>query len=137
MKKSAKKNAKALLPYQHQVLQWLTTPSPGQTMYSRLEQGNRMKVIKLDRRYNGHNIFKYVIEPNVIGKDDRIKEFKQWREWCWEVFGPSSELGFVQIRPATPYMESTRVWCWDTEFDNLRLYFKDDATLSAVMLQWG
>jgi len=96
-----------------------------------------MKVTKLDRRYNGHMIFKYVVEPNVIGKDERIEEFKGWREWCWSVFGPSSELGFVRMRPGQIKMESDQVWCWDTDFSNLRLYFKDDPTLSAFVLKWG
>jgi hypothetical protein len=96
-----------------------------------------MKVTKLDRRFNGHHIFKYVIEPNVIGKEEKIEEFKQWREWSWLVFGPSSELRFIRIQPGQIKMESTRVWCWDTEFGNLRLYFKNDETLSAFMLKWS
>lgn len=96
-----------------------------------------MKVIKLDRRYNGHMVFKYVVEPDMYGKDERIEEFKTWREWCWSVFGPSSELGFIRMVPGKTKMESDRVWSWDTEFNNLRLYLKDDATLSAVMLQWS
>jgi hypothetical protein len=34
-------------------------------------------------------------------------------------------------------MVSTTRWAWQTEFKEMRLYFKDDETLSAFMFQWG
>lgn len=105
-----------------------------------------MKVTKLDRRYNCNHIMKYMVETTydfMGGTDARAKKFVGWREWCWSVFGPSSETKWLVLRPVPAgtdgqcRMVTDSRWAWDTEHGNQRLYFKDDETLSAFMLQWG
>ena len=104
-----------------------------------------MKVTKLDRRHNCYNIMKYHVEVtfDIWGSDARIERFKQWRNWCHEAFGPGCETKWIVIRAKTAgdegqcRMESTTRWAWHTEYDEMRLYFKDDETLSAFMFQWG
>ena len=105
-----------------------------------------MKVTKLDRRHTCYNIMAYHVEvtyKHLWGNDNRIELFKEWRNWCHKVFGPGCETKWIVIR-AKPagnegqcQMESTTRWAWHTEHDEMRLYFKDDETLSAFMLQWG
>lgn len=104
-----------------------------------------MKVTKLDKRHNCYRIMKYHVEPgyDIFGRDARIECFKRWREWCWEAFGPGCETKWIVIRPESAgndgqcQMTSTTRWAWHTEYDEIRLYFKDDETLSAFMFQWG
>lgn len=104
-----------------------------------------MKVTRLDRRHACHRIMKYHVEVtfDIWGSDNRISKFKEWRTWCWEVFGPGCETKWIVVRPvdAGPNgeccMESTTRWAWHTEHDEMRLYFKDDETLSAFMFQWS
>ena len=104
-----------------------------------------MKVTKLDRRHNCHRIMKYHVEVtfDIWGSDARIERFKAWRAWCWEAFGPGCETKWITIRPEEVgpngecQMVSTTRWAWQTEFKEMRLYFKDDETLSAFMFQWS
>lgn len=105
-----------------------------------------MKVTKLDKRHNCYRIMKYHVEPTydfMGGRDALIEKFKEWRSWCWEVFGPGCETKWITIRPVEVgtegqcQMESTTRWAWHTEHDEMRLYFKDDETLSAFVFQWS
>lgn len=105
-----------------------------------------MRVTKLDRRYNCHTIMAYMIEADLDdadGCDLRTEVFKKWRAWCWEAFGPGCETKWIVVRPypAGPNgecgMVSTTRWAWHTEYNEQRLYFQDEATLSAFMLQWS
>lgn len=88
---------------------------------------------------------KYHVETtfDIWGSDARIERFKEWRAWCWEAFGPGTETKWIVLTPSPAgdegqcYMQSTTRWAWLTEYNDMRLYFKDDATLSAFMLQWG
>ena len=89
---------------------------------------------------------KYHIETTydfMGGNGPRIELFKEWRNWCWEVFGPGCETRWIVIRPEDAGsnggrgMASTTPWAWQTEHKEMRLYFRDDETLSAFMLKWG
>lgn len=104
-----------------------------------------IKVTKLDKRHNCYRIMKYHVEVtyDIWGSDNRISKFKQLREWCWDVFGPGCETKWILLTPVEAgtdgqcHMESTTRWAWQTEFKEMRLYFKDDETLSAFIFQWG
>ncbi len=95
-----------------------------------------MRITKLDRRYSGNQFFSHMVEPQGCGTE-RYYQFGPWRDWCWEVFGASSELGFVTVQPSDRGMVSLKPWCWDTEYQHMRLYFRDEATLSSFLLQWS
>ena len=134
MNKCAKTNPKALLPYQLQLYQWLVMQSAGQTTYLRKEQGGAVKLVKLDRRHTAHGIMTYYVDPVsnwAIGYNTKFEQFQRWRNWCWEVFGPGVERQFLNLN-----IDINR-WCWYSEYDHLRLYFKDDETASAFMFQWS
>lgn len=95
-----------------------------------------MRVIKLDKRYTGYKIFDYMIEPYGRG-DERFAEFQAWREWCWSTFGPSTERGYVSVEPGSAGIRSKTCWCWYTEYNQMRLYFQDNKTLSTFLLKWS
>jgi hypothetical protein len=106
----------------------------------------KAKVTKTDRRHNGHNIMKYIVEADHGGpsdfKIDRINWFKDMRTWFSENYGPGCELKWVTVRPvdAGPdgecSMEARERWAWDTEFGNMRLYLKSDAEMTFFTLKY-
>jgi len=101
-----------------------------------------MKLVKLDRRHTGHQFLAYYVEPGrtwAIGKstEERVEQFFEWRNWCWEVFGPGVERKWITLHPTGKGLESLNRWCWHTEYDEMRLYFKDEATASAFMFHWN
>ena len=107
-----------------------------------------MKVVKLDKRHTCHHVMKYYVEVKHVyqlGRDEQIQKFIEWRNWCWLVFGPGVERDWITVRPVTVgndgecKMMSNNRWSWFTHVSDgeARLYFRDDETLSAFMLQWG
>jgi len=91
-----------------------------------------MIVTKLDRRHTGNHYFAYYATPSESSAmNQNIATFHAWRVWCWETFGPSGE------RDSMIRMKSqTAQWAWDTEFQHLRLYFKEDA-FTLFKLKWA
>jgi hypothetical protein len=99
-----------------------------------------LKFTKLDRRYNGHQWFKYIVEVEImlgVSRDERIRAFKDFRVWLWENAGPGCELGFVQLHVTEQGLESLEKWAWDTEYNNQRIYLKDDELLTLLKLKWS
>jgi hypothetical protein len=47
-----------------------------------------LKLEKLDGRHSGHFFFQYRV---WVHGSDRIRDFIQIRNWCWEVWGSSCE----------------------------------------------
>lgn len=104
-----------------------------------------MIVTKLDRRHTCYGIMKYHIETgyDIWGSDARIAQFKEWRAWCWDQFGPGTETKWIVLTPKETapgseqcYMESVERWAWKTEHDEMRLYFRSDAELAWFKLKW-
>ena len=102
------------------------------------------KITRLDRRHACHDIMKYHVEvtyKHLWGNDNRIALFKEWRAWCWTVFGPGVERKWITVGPedAGPNGECRMVskdrWAWHTEGDEMRLYFKSDAEMSFFTLK--
>jgi hypothetical protein len=86
------------------------------------------KVIKLDGRHTGSNMFKYYISPRGIYSHAISRPlFNDWRSWCWTQWGPSGEREW-------PMCEQ---WAWDTEHHHLRIYLHSDKELSMFHLKWG
>jgi len=85
---------------------------------------------RTDRRMNGYNDFAYVASPNTYSFNDLILA----RNWCWETWGPSCEL--ILFRKVKDLEFITDQWCWHTEFDNLKLYFKSSKEANWFKLKW-
>lgn len=76
-----------------------------------------MKVVKLDRRYDGHGRFSHRVE--FIGRGaERIQQWVKARNWLWTQFGPSAEL--FCARP--DYFDGVQPkWAWDAEKSSIYL----------------
>lgn len=88
------------------------------------------RVKQLTRQYNGHTHFKYIVQPtekNILIARNQLAE---WREWCWQTWGPGREL--LWSITATPHA----VWSWDSEHGNRRIYLKSDAELVLFELKF-
>ena len=104
-----------------------------------------LKVTKLDRRHNGYNVFKYIVEVNIpfnSGRDQRMAKFKELRAWLWENFGPGCELDYVKLdfhrdRKPGEQIGSVERWAWQTSHGEERLYLKTDAEMSLLQLKWS
>jgi hypothetical protein len=96
-----------------------------------------MKITELDKRHTGNEKYKYFVEPTL--RLGNMQLFHTWRSWCWNSFGPGIELRFAideRAHLSVIPIELPTTWAWQTEFGHTRLYFKDDATLSALIFQW-
>jgi hypothetical protein len=82
---------------------------------------------------NGYGKFSH----RVVIKNRRLERFEFFNEvrvWCWETFGPSTELS-VQSWLAKP----SEHWSWriDTRDDDCYIYFKTEDDLSFFKLRFG
>jgi len=91
-----------------------------------------MKVVKLNRNYNGYGFFSHRVE--FIGgrsSQDRIMIIRQWinaRNWLWTQFGPSGEQALAR---ADNFNGVQPKWAWDSE--KSALYLKDEAYTAFVL----
>jgi len=96
-----------------------------------------MNVIKLCRRHKGHASFKYAVHfPNSTPK------FNDARVWCWETFGPSTELWNMRAGSLNG-RGSKVVWSWIT-YERItsdagapRIFLEDDEHLALFQLAVG
>ena len=86
------------------------------------------KITKLDRRHNGRSWYKYSVSPNTIDHLRGGELLNAIRNWCWDTYGPSSEMG---------YLTKDLAWAWDTEHGNKRIYLKGDAELTLFKLKFS
>ena len=96
---------------------------------------------RVDRRFNGHVYFKYIVMPTHRRGDSTWRfttsriTFYKWREWCCEVFGPAMEREW-----ACGLMYQNKIpaqsWAWDTGLGNKRLYLKGDEELTLFELRF-
>lgn len=81
-----------------------------------------MHVVKLDRRYDGHDRFTHRVEFFGGLHPVRIKQWVKARNWLWSQFGPSGEL--FCARPEN-FDGQQPVWAWDA--DKSSIYLKQEA----------
>ena len=91
---------------------------------------------QLDRRHNGYSRFKYRV---TIGGEDqfyRTENLNEIRDWCWQIWGSSSEL--ENAWPELFKDQRTVVWCWRYELSERRgyIYLKNDEQASFFKLKW-
>lgn len=100
------------------------------------ENFSRPKIKKLDGRFTAHPFFKTALEyPLFDGSEygsDTDFNFYQMREWLWENYGPSKELGIWIWHQSIELINTD--WCWDV--DTQRMYLSEKCT-SAVILMFG
>ncbi len=85
-----------------------------------------MHVVKLDRRYDGHERFSHRVEfmghAQPGQKSIRVAQWVRARNWLWTQFGPSGEL--FCAKPM--YFDGEQpVWAWDS--DKSSIYLKQEA----------
>lgn len=98
-------------------------------------------VKKTDRRYSGHDRFKYVVTMrfdagNIAWNFTQGRLiFQAWRTWCHHMFGEGMERDW-----ACGLMHSGLIpmaqWAWDTEHGNRRLYLQGDEQLVMFQLKF-
>ncbi len=82
---------------------------------------------KLDKRNKGYGSFKYLIEFNTRA----VEKFCQIRNWCWEQWGPSSELEFYH-KLSNPNI----CWSWLTDEWRMNVYIATDKEYQWFLLKW-
>ena len=87
----------------------------------------KYKITKLDRRHNGYTFYKYFIDPTAVYSPEKIGDFVDLRNWCWDTYGPSAELGFTR---------KGSLWAWDTEYKKKRIFLKSDQELTLFTLKY-
>ena len=101
----------------------------------------RIRITKLDGRYNGHGLFKYLVQtdsrPNMaFGYRGYIKiDHLSLREWCWQQWGPSCEWGMYHVMQAHECQNTD--WCWDADDHKLRILLADDMQATLLSLAFG
>lgn len=86
------------------------------------------RIQKLDRRHTGHGVFKYYITPlgNTNDWSTRYNILQEWREWCWQTWGPGTERDHAMRSRTTKDWP----WAWDIEHYHCRLYLRGDEELA-------
>lgn len=102
---------------------------------------------KLDRRNTGYGDWAYYInrQPNInIGLFNATQKFYEWRNWCWQTWGPSKELvsWFEDLRnqiqnPNLIAISHNEHWCWQHDQYATRIYLRTDKELSMFLLKWS
>jgi hypothetical protein len=97
------------------------------------------KIKKLDKRYNGGEQFKYMVDVNYsrpsndtyLTRVDKIKEYVEIRIWAWQTWGESCEISSYTT------LKKDYVWSWDSDHSNMRFYMKGDKELAWFQLKWS
>lgn len=91
-------------------------------------------VVKLDRRFTGRDFFVYSLDYRY-GRE-KIDPFLAHRNWFWETFGPSAEFNlWEKVHSDSPNISCR--WAWETNYDQRRIYVRDEETLSPFLLTFG
>jgi hypothetical protein len=86
-----------------------------------------MKPKKIDKRMLGHGLFKY----QTVFLKREIENFIGIRIWCWEQWGPSSELDFYYL------LENKPPWSWVSDnHGRYRILLQSDKECSWYILNW-
>ena len=86
-----------------------------------------MKIKKLDKRHTGHGTYKFLVEFN----SNQFEKFFEARNWCWETWGPGCEV------ENTHKVTHERLWAWQYNEWNTRIYLATDKEANWWKLRWG
>jgi hypothetical protein len=111
-----------------------------------IEVGNFI-ITKLDKRYNGHEFFKYIITPAIYRREFNSKRltrtalFFELKDWCRDQWGPPAKWGLIDINNDNDYL-----WTWEGNpyfklkeglIPSFNIFFKNDEQLSLFVLMHG
>lgn len=92
------------------------------------------KITKLDRRYTGHQMFKYRVHPfpqKLSHFHPVVREsFRKALWWSWEQWGPSVPLHMINN-------EDDFLWTWNSEDYRKHIFFKGDEQLTLFVLSFS
>lgn len=94
---------------------------------------NSFTVVKMNGRHRGYPQWKYYAE--FRWKNHPI--FSLSRAWCWETWGPSTEISIMPLLPSTENIISNACYTWDWNDQHKRIYFKSDLELNLFTLKWA
>lgn len=105
---------------------------------------NKINYKKLDRRNNGHEIWKYYVNRPRSGVMQRItlfeanQKFYEWRNWCWETWGPSKEItDWLEDQSNESAISQNQHWSWQRDKFSTRIYLRNDEELTFFKLRWS
>ena len=101
----------------------------------------RVKITKLDGRYNGAGLFKYFVVTE--SRPDMPFGYRTWvkldhltlREWCWQQWGPSCEWNMYAVM--RQYQCHNTNWCWDADDYKLRILLREEEQIALLSLTFG
>ena len=106
----------------------------------------RVKVSKTDKRHTGHALFNYVVnielDHTTLGGFDKRRaqqmlDLNEVRDWCHITWGPSCErMFYLKVLQHAPDHVLNTHWCWETEFNNFKIYLKTDKEANWFKLKW-
>ena len=88
---------------------------------------------KLDGRHSGNYYFKYRV---WVHGTDRVRDFIQIRNWCWEVWGPSCERDDHILSYNNSTVVNNPHWAWHVYERSRYIYLIDDQALAFFKLKW-
>ena len=93
-----------------------------------------LKLETLDGRHSGNYYFKYRV---WVHGTDRVRDFIQIRNWCWEVWGASAERDFfITLSYMTDKIHNEH-WAWHTDPNgHVYIYLTDNQALAFFKLKW-
>lgn len=95
------------------------------------------KTTKLDLRFSGFPHWKYFVTTSIYSSvGQRVHQFVEWREWCWNLWGSSKELEFFYYTSNLGPCHNTH-WCWSSEDTRKRIYLASDEDLMEFTLRWA
>jgi len=89
-----------------------------------------MKVTRLDKRHKGTEYYQYYVTPVGSSTHNQVKQFHDWRVWCWESWGAGAERDYAFVAPDA-------VWGWHSEYTERRIYLKSVKELNWFKLRWS
>ena len=107
---------------------------------------SNFNIIKLNGSYTGYPHFKYALNfkmanSGVQRRYYNISQFQKTRVWFWDNFGPSMEIEMwlVFYKPFVKendykFPNVVKTWAWQTSDNKLRIYCRDDETLSHLLI---
>lgn len=112
------------------------------------------KIIKLDRRYTGHEDFKFAINYLADYRWKMVRHkwsphrpkitFMEHRNWFWEMYGPSADISsWIDLKWMHDFEPKDQedysvplvtAWAWNSDHGHLKIYVKDEAVLSHFIM---